>query len=211
MTLICVLRLAEFARAASFAVDSWFLRVPAGKLGGAPVGKMAFFTAIAFLAAGLCLAILAWNRRPINQQARNIAGAERHVHWSDRPGFYFGLSLQSRYTAALWRRLAPDGTDTAIGFVLLGTGLAAAAGPSSFPLHRVCGPSIRARLLKGILLPLVVGTVVTVAWLTHLASTTAGGSSTAILSAARGDGRDLRVRVFPGEDCRPGRTADRTG
>ncbi len=33
-------------------------------------------------------------------------------------------------------------------------------------------------------MPLVVGTVVTVAWLTHLASTMAGGSSTAILSAA---------------------------
>ncbi len=143
VTLICVLRLAEFARAASFAVDSWFLRVPAGKLGGAPVGKMAFFTAIAFLAAGLALAILAWNRRPINQQPRNIAGAG--ATFTGAIGLVFTLGyLFSPDTPLLYGGDSiPMALNTAIGFVLLGTGLAAAAGPSSFPLHRVCGSSIR--------------------------------------------------------------------
>ena len=58
-----------------------------------------------------------------------------------------------------------------------------AAGPRAFPLVRLCGSSIRARLLR-IFLPLVVGTVGIVAWLTHFVTTTAGSSSAAISSAA---------------------------
>ena len=38
--------------------------------------------------------------------------------------------------------------NTALGFVGLGMGLAAAAGPGAFPLLRLSGPSIRARLLR---------------------------------------------------------------
>jgi two-component system, NtrC family, sensor kinase len=64
----------------------------------------------------------------------------------------------------------PMALNTAVAFVLLGTGLAAAAGPHAFPLHRVCGTSISARLLR-VFLPLVVGTVVTVAGLTLVVST----------------------------------------
>jgi signal transduction histidine kinase len=73
--------------------------------------------------------------------------------------------------------------NTAVGFVVLATGLAVAAGPDSFPLSRLCGNSISARLLR-VFLPLVVGTVVIVAWLTHVVSTMAGASSAAISSAA---------------------------
>jgi hypothetical protein len=59
VALVCILRLVEFSVGTNFAVDSWFLRAPAGKLGAIPVGKMALFTAIAFLGASLGLAILA--------------------------------------------------------------------------------------------------------------------------------------------------------
>ena len=77
----------------------------------------------------------------------------------------------------------PMALNTALCFLCLGVGLAAAAGPEAFPLVRFSGPSIRARLLR-IFLPLVVGTVGVVAWLTHLVTTTAGSSSAAISSAA---------------------------
>ena len=50
----------------------------------------------------------------------------------------------------------PMALNTALGFVVLGVGLAAAAGPRAFPLLRLAGPSIRARLLR-VFLPLVVG------------------------------------------------------
>ena len=77
----------------------------------------------------------------------------------------------------------PMALNTALCFLSLGVGLVAAAGPEAFPLVRLSGPSIRARLLR-IFLPLVVGTVGVVAWLTHLVTTTAGSSSAAISSAA---------------------------
>ena len=77
----------------------------------------------------------------------------------------------------------PMALNTALAFVVLGAGLAAVGGPGSFPVRRLCGPSIRARLLR-VFSPLIVGTVVFVAWLTHVVSTSAGASSAAISSAA---------------------------
>ena len=77
----------------------------------------------------------------------------------------------------------PMALNTALRFLCLGAGLVAAAGPAAFPLEMLSGSSIRGRLLR-IFLPLVVGTVGVVAWLTHLVTTTAGSSSAAISSAA---------------------------
>jgi signal transduction histidine kinase len=76
----------------------------------------------------------------------------------------------------------PMALNTALAFLVLGTGLAVVGGPDSFPIRRLCGPSMRARLLRDFS-PLIVGTVVFVAWLTHVVSTTAGASSAAISSA----------------------------
>ena len=63
IALICLLRLAEYAAGTNYAVDSWFMREPGRNLGGVPLGKMALFTAIAFLGASVSLANLAWSRR----------------------------------------------------------------------------------------------------------------------------------------------------
>jgi signal transduction histidine kinase len=178
-----MLRLVEFSAGTNFAVDSWFLRAPAGKLGAIPVGKMALFTAIAFLGASLGLAILAWSRRPSSQELWNIAGAGATVTGAIGLVFALGYLFSPDDPLLYGSEAIPMALNTAVAFVLLGTGLAAAAGPDSFPLHRVCGTSISTRLLR-VFLPLVVGTVVTVAWLTHVVSMTSGGSSAAISSAA---------------------------
>jgi signal transduction histidine kinase len=77
----------------------------------------------------------------------------------------------------------PMALNTALCFAGLGAGIVLAAGPGVFPLLKLSGPSIQARLLR-IFLPLVVGTVGVVAWLTHMVTTTAGASSAAISSAA---------------------------
>ena len=183
VALLCILRLLEFSAGTSFDVDSWFMRGPGGKLGSVPLGKMAFFTAIAFLGASLALALLAWSRPTGSQNARNLAGAGATVTGAIGLVFALGYLFSPDAPLLYGSEAIPMALNTAVGFVLLGTGLAAASGPSSFPLHRVCGTSISARLLR-VFLPLVVGTVVTVAWLTHVVSTTAGSSSTAISSAA---------------------------
>ena len=183
VALVCVLRLVEYSAGTSLDVDSWFLRAPEGKLGSVPLGKMALFTAIAFLGGSLGLAILAWSGRPSSQQAWNIAGAGATATGAIGLVFALGYLFSPHAPLLYGSDSIPMALNSAIGFVLLGTGIAAAAGPSAFPLRRVCGGSISARLLR-VFLPLVVGTVVMVAWLTHVISTTVGGSSTAISSAA---------------------------
>ncbi len=100
-------------------------------------------------------------------------------------GLVFGLGYLFSPNAPLLygTQSIPMALNTSLCFLGLGTGLATAAGPRSFPLRRLAGSSVRARLLR-VFLPLVVGTVGVVAWLTHLVTTSAGASSAAISSAA---------------------------
>ena len=177
------------------------------RFGLAPVGKMALFTAAAFVAAGASIG------------ADALAGAvptsatspgprrwrRRRSGWSSRLGYLFSPNAPLLYGT----QSIPMALNTAIGFVGLGAGLVAAAGPGAFPLRRLSGPSTRARLLR-VFLPLVVATVGLVAWLTHAVSTTAGASSAAISSAALADGGDPRLRRDLRADRRPGRPGPRT-
>ena len=91
-------------------------------------------------------------------------------------GLVFALGYLFSPNAALLygTEAIPMALNTALCFVGLGVGLVSAAGPAAFPLLRLCGPSIHARLLRGFL-PLVVVTVCLVAWLTHVVTITAGG------------------------------------
>ena len=100
-------------------------------------------------------------------------------------GLIFGLGYLFSPNAPLLygTESIPMALNTALCFVALGVGIVAAAGPEAFPLARLSGPSIRARLLRTFL-PLVMGTVGGVAWLTHVVTTTVGASSAAISSAA---------------------------
>jgi hypothetical protein len=93
-------------------------------------------------------------------------------------GYLFGPNAPLLYGSGA----IPMALNTALGFILLATGEAAVAGPESFPLRRLSGPTVRARMLR-VFLPLVVGTVVFVAWLTHFVSTSLGASTAAICSA----------------------------
>ena len=72
--------------------------------------------------------------------------------------------------------------NTAFGFVVLGVGLAAAAGPRSLLLRPLCGPSVRARLMRQFL-PFVAGAVASTSWATHWVATAAGGRLSALVTA----------------------------
>lgn len=112
------------------------------------------------------------------------------------PGFVFALGYLFSPNAPLMYGTSsiPMGLNTALGMVALGTGLVAAAGPGAFPLSRLSGSSMRARLLR-VFLPLVVTTVIGVAWLTLYVSRSAGASSIAITSAALATGAILLFSV----------------
>lgn len=207
VAIVCVFRLIEFAAGASFAVDSWFMRVPARKLDEIPVGRMAMSTAFAFLAASLAAPILAWSRRERDLLGRNVAGAGATVGGAIGLIFVLGYLFSPNAPLLYGGHVIPMALNTGIGLVLLGTGLAAAAGPGAFPLQRLCGPSIRAAAAG---LPAPGRRHGGHGWLAH----PRGGDNRRRLDGSDCLGRTrhgghLRVRRFPGTDCRPGRRADR--
>ena len=172
-------------------MDRWFFRVPAARFGLAEVGKMSLSTAAAFVAAGVGPGAR-WSRRSRGWPG-DLAGVCGLV--AGLTGLVFGLGYLFSPNAPLLygTQSIPMALNTALCFVALGAGLVAAAGPGAFPLRRLSGPSVRARLLR-VFLPLVVGTVGVVAWLTHFVTTSAGASSAAISSAALATARDPPVR-----------------
>jgi signal transduction histidine kinase len=154
---------------------------------------MASFTAVGFFAGALSLAMRIWARE--GAVFDFLAGLGAVI--TGAIGLVFGMGyLFSPNSPLLYgSETIPMALNTALAFVALGAGLAAVGGPRSFPVRRLCGPSIRARLLR-VLSPLIVGTVVFVAWLTHVVSTSAGASSAAVSSAALATAAILLFGVF---------------
>ncbi|WP_165246424.1 sensor histidine kinase [Paludisphaera soli] len=181
VALIGALRLGEFAGGAGFEVDEWFFRVRGGRFGLAPIGKMSLPTAAAFVASGGATAVLSRPSRP--KWLDHAAGACGAVAAMTGLVFALGYLFSPNSPLLYGTESIPMALNTALSFIVLGAGIASAAGPEAFPLLRLSGPSIRARLLR-IFLPLVVGTVGVVSWMTHLITTTSGASSAAISSAA---------------------------
>ena len=179
--LIGLLRLAEYASGVTFDVDQWFIHVRGGRFGLAPLGRMSFATASAFVAASIAIVTLTWPTRW--ESFTHTAGACGVVTTMTGLVFALGYLFSPNAPLLYGTESIPMALNTALGFVGMGVGIVTAAGPGAFPLQRLSGPSIRARLLRTFL-PLITGTVGVVAWLTHLVTTTVGSSSTAISSAA---------------------------
>ena len=178
-----LLRFFEYAAGREFAVDEWFFHFHREQLGLAPIGKMSLPTAIAFVAASSAVAARVWPNRWKSANHAHAVGVGGLI--TGMTGLVFSLGYLFSPNAPLLYGTAsiPMALNTALCFLCLGVGLTSAAGPQAFPLARLSGPSIRARLLR-IFLPLVVGTVGVVAWFTHFLTTTAGSSSAAISAAA---------------------------
>ena len=207
VALISRLRLFEFSTGKSFDVDSWFLQVPTEKFGLAPLGKMASFTAVGFFGGRF-----RWRYAPGPGKGRSLiswpasaqSSRERSV-WSSAWATCSVPTLRS-CTAA---RRFPWRLNTALAFVVLGAGLAAVGGPGSFPVRRLCGPSIRA---------LAAGLLAADRGNGHLRclADSCGlhvGRSELGRDQLRGTGhgRDFPLRCFPGADGGSGRRADRKG
>jgi len=179
--LIVALRLAEYLAGIDLAVDRWFLQVPARSFGLAPVGRMALPTALGFSAAGVALLLLLRTPRGGGGRAVDLAGSLALLVTS--VGLVFVLGYLHNAPLLYGGRWIPMALNTALGFVLIGQGVVAAAGPGAFPLRLLAGPSVRARLLR-VFLPAVAGMVVLVAWATMLIANHAGRPSAALTSAA---------------------------
>jgi hypothetical protein len=183
--LIMAVRLSEFAGAVDLIGDHWFFWVRSGTLGLAAPGRSSLSTAVAFIIGGTAVASLAASalvpnlRRPTADLAGGFGVCDAVVGLIFALGYLFSPSAPLLYgTSSI-----PMALSSALGFLLLGVGLIAAAGPGAFPLRRLSGPSTRARLLR-VFLPLVAVTVAVVAWLTNVVIQSLGTAVAAIASAA---------------------------
>ena len=179
--LVGVLRLGEHVSSGGFDVDQWFVHVRGGQFGLAPIGKMSLPTATAFVAASTAVVTLAWLTRW--KSFGHVVGTFGVATAMTGMVFSLGYLFSPNAPLLYGTESIPMALNTALGFVGLGVGIVTAAGPGAFPLQRLSGPSIRARLLRTFL-PLIMGTVGVVAWLTLLVTTTVGASSAAISAAA---------------------------
>ena len=126
----------------------------AASLGEIPVGQMAPITGVAFVVAAAGTILLLASRRDHRQRSG--------MHWVCSLGVLTSLVAATMVITYLYGtplgyggKTVPMALTTAIAFLMLGTGLVAAAGPESFPLRVVIGDSTAARLSR-VFLPLSV-------------------------------------------------------
>ncbi|QEH35811.1 Sensor protein ZraS [Aquisphaera giovannonii] len=181
VVLVGVARVLEDLTGAALAVDDWFMSVRGGRVGPAPTGKMSLPTAATMTAAAL--ALLGLSRARPRGALRHLVGAGGGAAAVSGLVFALGYLFSPQSPLAYGAESIPMALDTAACFVALGAGLVAAAGVEAFPLSRLAGPSIRARLLRTFL-PLVATTVIGSAWLTQLAAAGVVATSAAVASAA---------------------------
>jgi two-component system cell cycle sensor histidine kinase/response regulator CckA len=114
---IVATRLGEYFTGAELQVDHWFFSFPAEQMGLAPVGKMAFFTAVSFSCLAFSLLFMTSNRRWANDfsKALSIVVAASGLTFS--LGYFYGVPL------LYGGKSVPMAFNTAVCFLIFGTGL----------------------------------------------------------------------------------------
>jgi signal transduction histidine kinase/ActR/RegA family two-component response regulator len=112
-------RLGEFATGADLGVDQWLFRFPVERFGLAPVGKMAFFTAVTFLMADFALFLLTFTGHPriANDIAKGLAIVVGFIGVMFALGYLYGAPLLYD------RQEIPMALNTAVAFFVSGIGL----------------------------------------------------------------------------------------
>lgn len=115
---IVLARLGEYLTGRNFSVDGWLFRFPAERLGLAPVGKMAFFTALAFLLSGSAVLLLTFAKSRVgNTFAQALAVIVVFI------GLAFSLGYLYSNPLTYDSHAIPMALNTAICFCLLGAAL----------------------------------------------------------------------------------------
>jgi len=113
-----VARVSEYFTAIELSVDHWIFRFPAEQVGLAPVGKMAFFTAMTFLLLGAAFLLLTFSKhRWANNAGQGFSVVVAFIGLTFSLGYLYGAPLM------YGGRSIPMALNTAICFFLCGTGL----------------------------------------------------------------------------------------
>jgi PAS domain S-box-containing protein len=178
VAIVVSLRLCEFVPGVPFGTDRWFFALFPQTLHEARTGQMAYQTATSLWLASVAMLLLtSVRRRPeIGTVAGILSCGVTALGLVFFLGYLYGAPFFS-HSATI-----PMALETSVAFVFLGVGLIATAGPETFPLRLLSGPSVRARLLR-VFLPFTALTVCIVTWLMHFASRYENAASAALLSA----------------------------
>lgn len=129
-----------FAIGHDLKVDDWFFRTTR-MLGQTPIGRMSPVTAFCFVLAGASLLL---SRSEIRARTSIPGTVITLVGSVAAMGYWYGAPLLYGGT------VIPVALPTSLAFISLGIGLVASAGPRSWPLYMLIGPSTRARLLRAL-------------------------------------------------------------
>jgi two-component system cell cycle sensor histidine kinase/response regulator CckA len=115
---IVTTRLSEYLTGVDLKVDHWFFRFPAEHLGLAPVGKMAFFTAMTFMLVGAALLLATLSKpRWANDVAKGLSVVITFIGLMFSLGYFYGAPLM------YGGQSIPMALNTAICFIVFGCGL----------------------------------------------------------------------------------------
>lgn len=115
---VAIARLSEYVTGVSLSVDHWVFRFPAEQLGLAPVGKMAFFTAMTFVLLTVAFVLLVFSQqRWLNSVAQALSVIVTFIGAAFSLGYLYGAPL------LYGGRSIPMALNTAICFFLSGVGL----------------------------------------------------------------------------------------
>ena len=114
---LVVARLSEYITGVELRVDHWFFAFPSERMGLAPVGKMAFFTAVSFFLLALAVLLMTSVRRWTNDLGRALSIVVTITGLIFSLGYFYGAPL------LYGGRSIPMALNTAICFFIFGAGL----------------------------------------------------------------------------------------
>ena len=125
--LLTLARMSEYLTPLQFQVDHWLFRFPSESNGLAPVGKMAFLTALTFLLLGASLFLFTWpKRRWANSAGHGLSIVVMFIGLAFCLGYLYGAPLM------YGSQSIPMALNTAVCFLLAGSGLVIRGSLSNF-------------------------------------------------------------------------------
>ncbi|HKP38272.1 MAG TPA: hypothetical protein VJT71_15540 [Pyrinomonadaceae bacterium] len=112
-----VARMGEYLTSLELRVDHWLFQFPSETLGLAPVGKMAFLTALTFLLLSGSMLLLTWPKRWFSRLGHALSIVVTFIGLIFCLGYLYGAPLM--YSG----RSIPMALNTALCFLIAGSGL----------------------------------------------------------------------------------------
>ena len=116
-TVLVMARMSEYLTSLELPVDHWIFRFPSDSIGLAPVGKMAFLTALTLLLLNTSLFLFTWSKRWAQGIGHGLSIVVAFIGGAFCLGYLYGAPLM------YGGRTIPMALNTAVCFLVAGSGL----------------------------------------------------------------------------------------